>query len=157
MKNCLFTSSGLTESMQTLFFEKLNKKPEEIKLLFLPAAASYRDDAREGISVSIDQLQNMGIRLEHIFTYNLDYIVSKDYQRTYSQYVTDIPPAYRLMTVEELREYDAMFVCGGYSEFLLRQMNRTGFDVIVKEAVHQSPPGPSCSPFSLSIDWDCKE
>lgn len=77
MKNCLFTSSGLTESMQTLFFEKLNKKPEEIKLLFLPAAASYRDDAREGISVSIDQLQNMGIRLEHIFTYNLDYIVSK--------------------------------------------------------------------------------
>lgn len=34
-------------------------------------------------------------------------------------------------------EYDAIFVCGGYSEFLLRQMNRTGFDAIVKESVEQ--------------------
>lgn len=137
MKNCLFTSGGLTGTMKTLFFEKIEKTPKETKILFLPAAASYRDDARESISVTIYHLRNMGIPLEQITPYNLDYILSKDYQRTYSQHVTDIPPAYRLLTVEEMLEYDAIFVCGGYSEFLLRQMNRTGFDAIVKESVEQ--------------------
>lgn len=137
MKNILLTSGGLTEPMKTLFFEKIDKTPEETKILFLPAAASYRDDARESISVTIYHLRNMGIPVKQIWPYNLDYILSKDYQRTYSQHVTDIPPAYRLLTVEEMLKYDAIFVCGGYSEFLLRQMNRTGFDAIVKESVEQ--------------------
>lgn len=101
MKNILLTSGGLTEPMKTLFFEKIDKTREETKILFLPAAASYRDDARESISVTIYHLRNMGIPVKQISPYNLDYILSKDYQRTYSQHVTDIPPAYRLLTVEK--------------------------------------------------------
>ncbi len=137
MKNVFLTSGGLTEPIKKVFLDRIGKKPGEIKVLFLPAAASYRDDAREGIAVTIFELQNMGIRLKNIDAYNLDYILSKNYSRTYSQYVKNVPPQYRLMEVEELLEYDVIFVCGGYSEFLLKQINRTGFDAVMKEAIER--------------------
>lgn len=137
MKNLLLTSAGLTESMKKLFFDKLEKTPKDIKVLFVPEAASYRDDAREGIAVTIYELQNMGIQLGNITAYNLDYVLSKGYPRTYSQYVKEVPPQYRLMTVEEVMAYDVIFVCGGYSEFLLKQINRTGFDEVMKEAINR--------------------
>ena len=41
----------------------------------------------------------------------------------------------RLLTVEELRQFDAIFVSGGESTVLCREMVRTGFDRILDDAL----------------------
>lgn len=78
----------------------------------------------------------MGIRSENVFVYNLELILSKGYQRTYSAYVTDEPIVSRLMGTEELRKFDAVFVGGGDSAVLCREMVRTGFDCVLEQAVN---------------------
>lgn len=140
MQKILLTSAGFTRKLAETFLEMLNKKAEEAKILFIPAAASYRDDAREGIGVCAHELGQMGIKQEYIFAYNLDYLLSKGYERTYSGYVSNVPRQFRLLEVKEVLEFDAIVVCGGYSEFLLKQINRTGFDEVLKEAVQQGVP-----------------
>ena len=55
----------------------------------------------------------MGIRYENILVYNLELILSKDYQRTYSTCVTDPYMLTRLLTIEELQSFDAVVVSGG--------------------------------------------
>lgn len=77
MQKILLTSAGFTRKLAETFLEMLNKKAEEAKILFIPAAASYRDDAREGIAVCAHELGQMGIKQEYIFAYNLDYLLSK--------------------------------------------------------------------------------
>ena len=68
----------------------------------------------------------MGIRYENILVYNLELILSKDYQRTYSTCVTDPYMLTRLLTIEELQSFDAVVVSGGDAAVLCREMIRTG-------------------------------
>ena len=81
------------------------------------------------------ELSAMGICTENIFVYNLELILSKGYERTYSAYVTDAHMASRLMTPEELKGFDAVFVGGGDSAVLCREMVRTGFDRVLEQAI----------------------
>ncbi len=135
-RHLFLTSSGLTKGMINSFFDIIRKCPEEVKILYIPTAGIKTDSAREGIAICLYELSLMGICSENIFVYNLELVLSKGYQRTYSAYVTEEPIVSRLMSMEELKRFDAVFVGGGDSAVLCREMNRTGFDYVIKEAVN---------------------
>ena len=119
------------------FFNIIGKCPEEVKILYIPTAGIGTDGAREGIAVCLYELSLMGICYGNIFIYNLELILSTGYKRTYSAYVTDEHIASRLMTIEELKEFDAVFVSGGDSAVLCREMARTGFGCVLEQAVNE--------------------
>lgn len=68
--------------------------------------------------------------------YNLELILSKGYKRTYSAYVKDEHIVSRLISSEELKKFDAVFVSGGESTVLCREMVRTGFDNVLETAIN---------------------
>jgi len=135
-RHLFLTSSGLTKKMINSFFNIIGKRPHETKILYIPSAGIVTDGAREGIAVCLYELSLMGIPYENIFIYNLELILSKGYKRTYSAYVTDEHIASRLMTTEELKDFDAVFVGGGDTAVLCREMVRTGFDSVLGQAVN---------------------
>lgn len=75
--------------------------------------------------------------MQNICTYNLKYLLSKDYCRTYSGEVGNLPQEFRLMSVEELKEFDAIVFCGGDARLLIDEINRTGFDSVLSCAVEE--------------------
>ena len=135
-RHLFLTSDGLTKNMKTSFFNIIGKRPEEVKILYIPTAGIETDGAREGIAVCLYELLLMGIQSENILIYNLELILSKGYKRTYSAYVTDGHIASRLINTEELKEFDAVFVSGGDSAVLCREMVRTGFGCAIEQAVN---------------------
>lgn len=135
LKKILLTSAGLSENFKKLFFEKIKKKPQEIKIIFVPSASTVNDGAREGISLCIFELENMGILPENIFVYDLRYILSKNYSRMYPLNLNYIPPIFRLLSVDEMNEYDVLLFSGGNASVLLDEINRTGFNEVVTQAV----------------------
>ena len=126
MRNLFLTSSGLNEKTAALFWECIGKEPVNAKAILVPSAAVGNDGAREGIIVCIERLTNMGIPLHSILLYDLAYLLSDGYKRTYSSYISDVPVPFRLMNVQELTQYDMIVFCGG---------NRTGFAKPLKQAV----------------------
>ncbi|MFR8003818.1 MAG: Type 1 glutamine amidotransferase-like domain-containing protein [Hydrogeniiclostridium sp.] len=137
MKKLLLTSGGLTDNLKELFWKTINKAPSDTKILFIPSAATESDGAREGISMCIYKLMEMGIRSQNIFTYNLKFLLSKGYRRTYSTEVSHLPKEFRLLTAEELKEFDAVICGSGNAALLVEELNRTGFDTILQQAVKE--------------------
>jgi len=135
LKRVLLTSGGLTDHFQQIFWENVNKEPSEVKVIFVPSAGTESDGAREGISMCIYKIMEMGIQMQNIFTYNLKYLLSKDYCRTYSNEVDNVPKDFRLLTIDELKEYDAIIFSGGDAGLLVNEINRTGFDSVLIDAV----------------------
>ena len=78
---------------------------------------------------------NMGIPMNNILIYNLAFLLSDGYKRTYSSYISDIPVPFRLMSVQELTQYDMIAFCGGNAHTLLSEINRTGFSKPLKQAI----------------------
>lgn len=134
-RHLFLTSSGLSNDMKKKFFDIIGKRPEDIKVLYIPTAGIGTDGAREGITVCLHELSLMGIRYENILVYNLELLLSKDYKRTYSAYIKDPFLITRLLTVAEIEMFDAVFVSGGDSSILCREMVRTGFDQVVEKAI----------------------
>lgn len=134
-KHLFLTSSGLTTTTKKIFYDIIGKPPQDVKVLYIPTAGIETDSAREGFAVCFHELSLMGIRYENILVYNLELILSKDYQRTYSSYVTTPFVVTRLLTVAELKSFDAIFISGGDSAVLCREMARTGFNAILKEGI----------------------
>ena len=135
-RNLFLTSSGLSDDMKKMFFDIIGKRPEDVKVLYIPTAGIETDGAREGFAVCFHELSSMGIRYENILVYNLELILSKDYQRTYSSYVTAPYMIARLLTVGKLLSFDAVVVSGGDVAVLCREMVRTGFDKTIEEAIN---------------------
>lgn len=135
MRNLFLTSSGLNEKTAALFWECIGKEPVNTKAILVPSAAVGNDGAREGILVCIERLANMGIPLHNILLYDLAYLLSDGYKRTYSSDIDDIPVPFRLMTAQELTQYDMIVFCGGNARTLLSEINRTGFAKPLKQAV----------------------
>ena len=135
-RHIFLTSSGLSSDMKRKFFDIIGKHPEDVKVLYIPTAGIETDGAREGFAICFDELSLMGIRYENILVYNLELILSKDYKRTYSSYIKEPFMISRLLTPEELILFDAVFVSGGESTVLCREMVRTGFDRIIEKAIN---------------------
>lgn len=134
--NLFLTSSGLSDDMKKKFFDIIGKRPEDVKVLYIPTAGIETDGAREGFAICFHELSSMGIRYENILVYNLELILSKNYQRTYSSFVTAPYMITRLLTIEELHAFDAVVVSGGDAAVLCREMVRTGFDRAIEEAIN---------------------
>ena len=134
--NLFLTSSGLSDDMKKKFFDIIGKRPEDVKVLYIPTAGIETDGAREGFAVCFHELSSMGIRYENILVYNLELILSKNYQRTYSSFVTAPYMITRLLTIEELHAFDAVVVSGGDAAVLCREMVRTGFDRAIEKAIN---------------------
>ena len=126
MRTLFLTSSGLNEKTMVLFWKCIGKEPINTKAILVPSAAVGNDGAREGIIVCMERLMNMGIPMNNILIYNLAFLLSDGYKRTYSSYISDIPVPFRLMSVQELTQYDMIAFCGGNAHTLLSEINRTG-------------------------------
>lgn len=107
-KHLFLTSAGLTDKMKEKFFDIIGKCPKDVKVLYIPTAGIETDGARESLAICFHELFLMGIQYENILVYNLELILSKDYQRTYSSYVTTPFMLTRLLTFEELNQFDAV-------------------------------------------------
>lgn len=136
-KRCLFlTSCGLTDDMKKQFFDIIGKSPRDTKILFIPTAAFETDGAREGIAICLYELSLMGIPYDNIVIYNLELLLSKGYERTYSSFVKEPFMLSRLLTDEEMKMFDAVFISGGDASVLCREMDRTGFDKTLLRAIN---------------------
>ena len=80
-KHLFLTSAGLTDKMKEKFFDIIGKCPKDVKVLYIPTAGIETDGARESLAICFHELFLMGIQYENILVYNLELILSKDYQR----------------------------------------------------------------------------
>ena len=135
MRTLFLSSSGLNENTSSEFWKCIKKDPAKTKVIFVPSAAVGTDGAREGIALGMEGLMNMGIPFGNILIYDLSLLISENYKRTYSCYVKNIPTPIRLMSVEEINQYDAIVFCGGDACRLLNEVKRTGFSTPLKQAV----------------------
>lgn len=135
MRTLFLSSNGLNENTARVFWECIEKEPVNTKAILVPSAAVVNDGAREGIAVCLERLMSMGIPLNSIFMYDLLLVTSVGYKRTYSSYIKKVPAQLRLLTVEELNQYDIIVFCGGNASTLLNEVNRTGFSEPLKQAI----------------------
>ena len=99
----LLTSTGFDNDNILYVFNKLISKPaDRLKALFIPTALK---DSHEYIHVFMDDLYKAGVLDENINSYDLDKPIS----------------------VEEIVQYDIVFVCPGSPEYLLGKMDEVYF------------------------------
>ncbi|MDR2600033.1 MAG: Type 1 glutamine amidotransferase-like domain-containing protein [Oscillospiraceae bacterium] len=105
MKNILLTANGFeNRNIGKKFMEILDKKPSQIKVIFVPTAA-INPGAIEVLPKCMHDLLDLGIPADNIKVYDLHY----------------------KMEYNELIDYDAIYFCGGNTEYLLKRINETGF------------------------------
>ena len=115
MKRVILTSAGFeNKNIEVYFLEILQKKPEESKALWIPTAA-ITEEAKNMLPECMKDLLNAGFIRERITVYDLDYTLSYD----------------------ELKQYDAVYVCGGSCNHLLTQMQKVNFIELIQKYVEE--------------------
>jgi peptidase E len=113
MKKIILTSNGFdNKNIGKTFLDFVNKKPENIKAVFVPTAAIYAG-AIEVLPGCMHDLLDLGILDKNIFVYDLHYKMEND----------------------ELSTYDTIYFCGGSPQYLLQRINNTGFNTSIKNFV----------------------
>lgn len=108
----LLTSTGLaTAKIRTTFLRLVNKPADQIKIIFVPTAASRTEEEKKYVDQSKQELLNLGINPKNIITISLDQPV------TYSA----------------IRAGDVIYVCGGNTFYLLDRIRKTGFEKIIRQ------------------------
>src|SRR5215471_17088195 len=103
MKKIILTANGLeNKNIGKIFLNLVNKKPENIRAVFVPTAANDAE-AIEVLPKCMHDLLDLGIPNENIFVYDLHY----------------------KMEYEELSTYDTIYFCGGSPQYLLKRINDT--------------------------------
>lgn len=135
MKRILLTSTGFgNQHFSSLFLDKIGKEAALTKVIFVPTAATD-DDAKEMLPSCYQDLTNVGILPENIFVYELRHLMSQRHNKTPKAGQDNISQLFRLLSREEMGEYDAIYFCGGDPAYLLNEVNRTGFNEVLKSAV----------------------
>jgi peptidase E len=102
----LLTSAGFgNQAVAEAFAAMLGKPPAVAKVLFIPTAAQS-EEALQCVEKCKKELLSAGIERYNIHVYDLD----------------------RRMEDGELRGYDAVYICGGDTRYLLKRVKRAGFD-----------------------------
>jgi Peptidase E len=113
MRKILLTSAGFeTKHIIEVFHGLFDKKPAEIKALFIPTAANSQSGI-EFLPKCMNDLIKAGILSEYICVFDL----------------------HRNMDVDELLKYDVVYFTGGSSEYLLERINDTGFNKSLKQYI----------------------
>ena len=111
MQNIILTSTGFTnKNIEEKFLSLVNVPNDKIKVIFIPTAA-ITEDARVWIPICKNDLLEAGILGDNIVTYDLD----------------------RIMSCDEICNFNAIYVCGGTTEHLLSKMNETKFNIPLKK------------------------
>lgn len=101
----LLTSAGLeTEEIQEYFMEIVNKDVTLVKALFIPTAA-INAAAIAVLPECMNDLLKCGIQENNITVFDL----------------------HTGMNLEELQQYDIVYLCGGSPRYLLDRVHATGF------------------------------
>ena len=107
----LLTSAGFNnKKIEEKFLEIVEVPKEKIKTLFIPTAA-ISEDARAMVKECKKDLLDAGVLEQHIITYNLD----------------------REYTYEEMCNFNAIYFCGGNTQYLLDKVNDTKFNLILSQ------------------------
>jgi hypothetical protein len=102
----LLTSAGLeTEEIRACFVDMAGKDMSLVKALFIPTAA-INAGAIDVLPKCMNDLLKCGIQDKNIKVYDL----------------------HIGMKIDELRQYDIVYLCGGDTRYLLERMNETGFN-----------------------------
>lgn len=113
MKKLLLTSDGFSnKKISDRFFELVDKKPSEIKVLFIPTASRYEDELKY-VKLSENELVSLGIIKENVTWLDIE----------------DVEKA------GELKNYDVVYVCGGNTFFLMKKLIDTGLDKKIIEMI----------------------
>ena len=114
MKNTklLLTSAGfLNKEISNLFLKELSKEPNKSKVFMVTGARTKEEEYY--IQESKQELINLGFK--DIFVFNLD----------------------RKISLDEVKDCDVIYVCGGNTYYILKRFRETGLDKIVIELVNQ--------------------
>lgn len=112
----LLTSAGLeTEEIKEYFMDMIGKDMSSVKALFIPTAA-VNADAIKVLPKCMNDLLKCGIQNKNIKVYDL----------------------HDGMKIEELRQYDVVYLCGGDTYYLLERINDTKFNQVLIEYIHDN-------------------
>ena len=115
MKKILLTSTGFdNENIKNKFIELLDADIKNVKVLFIITAANDPDAVRV-LSGCLDDLTKCGITDENIKVY--------DMHKPISQY--------------KINQYNAVYVCGGSTKYLVERMDEIGFKATIDEYISQ--------------------
>src|SRR3989344_2659685 len=113
MAKLLLTSTGFAnQNITNLFLQIIGKPVSQIKIIFVPTASRSEEELKY-VQESKKELLNLGIFKNNIKILNLDHTV----------------------TFEEVENFDAIYVCGGNTFYLLKTVRETGFDKVIIEFV----------------------
>lgn len=102
----LLTSAGLeTEEIKMYFTDMIGKDMALVRALFIPTAA-IDADAIEVLPKCMNDLLKCGIQNKNIKVFDL----------------------HIGMELDELQQFDVVYLCGGNTTYLLERINATGFD-----------------------------
>ena len=112
----MLTSCGLeTKKIEETFIEFLGKTPEQTNALFIPTAA-IDADAIEVLPKCMNDLLKVGIPKQNVQVFDL----------------------HQNMPVDELKTYDAVYLTGGRTSYLLERMNDTGFSETLRTYIRNN-------------------
>ena len=112
----LLTSAGLeTEEIKECFINMAAKKMALVKALFIPTAA-IDAGAIEVLPKCMNDLLKCGILDKNINVYDL----------------------HAGMEIEELQQYDVVYLCGGNTHYLLERINDTKFNKSLMEYINSN-------------------
>lgn len=110
----LLTSAGLeTVEIQRYFMDMVNKDMALTNALFIPTAAQDAD-AIAVLPKCMNDLLKCGIPNKNISVYDL----------------------HTGMSVEQLKQFDIVYLCGGKTQYLLQRINETGFNKSLMDYIH---------------------
>ncbi|MEG2290371.1 MAG: Type 1 glutamine amidotransferase-like domain-containing protein [Clostridium sp.] len=110
MQKLMLTSTGFTnKNIEKTFLELVDMPIDKIKSIFIPTAA-ITEGAKMWLPECKNHLLSAGILEEHIVIYDLD----------------------RIMSCDEICNYNVIYVCGGDPQHLLNKMNEAKFDTPLK-------------------------
>lgn len=109
MKKILLTSAGFdNDNIKNKFIELLNKDVEDVKVLFIITAAIDPEAVRI-LSWCLDDLTKCNIKDENIKVYDM----------------------HKLLSEEEINKYDAIYVCGGDTKYLVDRINEINIKPVI--------------------------
>ena len=115
MKKILLTSTGFdNENIKNKFLALLDRDIKNVKVLFIITAA-IDPEAIRVLPYCLDDLSKCGILDENIRIYDM----------------------HKSLSVKEISEYDAIYVCGGDTEHLVERINEINFKETVNEYIKQ--------------------
>lgn len=113
MKKILLTSTGFeNDNIKNKFLELLNCNVSKAKILFIITAANNPDAVRI-LSKCLDDLTNCNIPDENITIYDM----------------------HKLLTQDEINKYNAIYVCGGSTKYLVDRISEIDFKPLLDKYI----------------------